>query len=148
MIATTFVVLLLLPVGIAAQPGRAPSDLADEAEIRQLMQKTWERPDAPLSVDPVVIVSAYAIAGWVQDDRGGRALLRKVDGRWDVVLCAGDHLRSASTISAVGASAETASRLVDALAAAEARLPRERLRQQSLFEGIERMDAQSPDHHK
>lgn len=43
----------------------------DQAAIKGLMRKTWERPSAPLSVDPVVVVDDHAIAGWIQDDRGG-----------------------------------------------------------------------------
>jgi hypothetical protein len=42
-------------------------DANDEAAIFGLMIKTWERPDAPLVVDPIVVVDTYAIAGWIQD---------------------------------------------------------------------------------
>ena len=121
-------------------PGWAHEATADQAEIRQLMRKTWERPDAPLSVEPMVVVENYAIAGWVQDGRGGRALLRKVHQLWDVVLCSGDHLLSADTVQATGATAELARRLVAQLSDAESRIAPAVLAKFSSFDGIVLMD--------
>nr|WP_245278027.1 copper uptake system-associated protein [Rhizobium leguminosarum] len=37
----------------------------------------FERPDKPLDIAPVVIQADWAIVGWRQDGRGGRALLKK-----------------------------------------------------------------------
>ena len=108
------------------------------------MRKTWERPDAPLSVDPVVVVEDYAIAGWIQDGRGGRALLRKKHGVWDVVLCSGDQLRLPDTVTATGATPELAGRLVANLLIAERRLSADQLAKLALFEGIVQMDATTP----
>ena len=73
-IAQSRILALLVAVSSAAL---AQDTSHEQAEIRNLMRATWERPNAPLSVDPVVVHDGYAIAGWVQDERGGRALLRK-----------------------------------------------------------------------
>lgn len=132
---------------VAAAGAQAPA--ADQDQIKHLMRKTWERPDAPLSIDPVVVVEDHAIAGWVQDGRGGRALLRRAHGTWDVVLCSGDQLRSPETITATGASPDLARRLVVGLLAAEAGLPPDRLAKLASFEGIVPMgSAHQPHGHK
>jgi hypothetical protein len=113
------------------------------------MRQTWERRDAPLSVDPVVVVGDYAIAGWVQEERGGRALLRRQQGRWEVTLCSGDHLRSPATARAAGVPEEVAEQLVARLLDAEGRMPPAQVAKLSLFDGIVHMNGAHPaPHHK
>lgn len=131
---------------LAAAPssGCAQDSPVDHAEIRQLMRTTWERPDAPLSVEPIVVVEGYAIAGWVQEERGGRALLRRRHEEWDVILCSGDHLRSPETAVAAGVPQDLATRLASRLATAESGLPSALLTKFSLFDGVVRMDG--PEH--
>jgi periplasmic copper chaperone A len=139
-----FLAALIAPPSVnLAQAQDRPGD---QAEIRELMRKTWERPDAPLSVEPVVVVDDYAIAGWVQDDRGGRALLRRKHGAWDVILCSGDQLRTADTVRATGATDDIARRLVARLLDAESSMAPGRLAKLSLFDGIVRMDGGKSHH--
>lgn len=40
--------------------------------------------------------------GWVQGSNGGRALLQKLDGHWEVQVCAGDGLKSESELVLAG----------------------------------------------
>lgn len=138
--------LSALLIVVLVSPGRAQDGSPEQTAIKGLMRKTWERPNAPLSIDPVVVVDDYAIAGWIQDGRGGRALLRKKHGVWDVVLCSGDQLRLPDTVTATGASSELASRLVANLLAAEQRLSPDQLAKFASFEGIVQMDATTPHH--
>ena len=49
----------------------------DVEHITHLLKRQFDRPDAPLKVQPVVVLGDAAVAGWFQQDRGGRALLRK-----------------------------------------------------------------------
>jgi hypothetical protein len=145
-IALSWIVAVL---AASSSPVWAHDETADQAAIRQLMRNTWERPEAPLSVEPVVVSGHYAIAGWIQDDRGGRALLRRRHNAWEVILCSGDHLRSAATARAAGVPGMVAERLVARLLEAEKHMAPERLAKLSLFDGIVRMDATSPEsHHK
>jgi hypothetical protein len=124
-----------------------PAPAASDADaIRELARKTWERPDAPVSMNPIVIVRDYASAGWIQGAQGGRALLRKRHGAWEVIVCSGDHLRSSETSRAAGVPGETADALVKNLAEAERALPTELVAKFSLFDGIVRMDGASPSH--
>lgn len=134
---------LLIAVSSAAL---AQDTRHEQAQIRHLMRTTWERPNVPLSVDPVVVHDGYAIAGWVQEERGGRALLRRGNAGWEVILCAGDHLRSAETVIATGAPPAVAQLLVAKLIEAEGRLPPERLAKLAMFDAVLRMDDSHPKH--
>jgi hypothetical protein len=134
------VILAAAILGAAAAPAFA-DPAADRSAIEAVMRGTWDRPDARLGVDPVVIVADHAIAGWIQGDMGGRALLRKRDGAWSVVLCSGDGIRSADAMRHAGLSATDAERLAQQLAEAERRLPAATLALFAKFEGTLLMDA-------
>ena len=73
-----------------------------------------------MSIDPVVVAGGHAIAGWSQGDMGGRALLRKKDADWEVVLCAGDDLKKADLLTKAGMSHASCKALAAALAKSEA----------------------------
>lgn len=112
-----------------------PALCGAESEITDLLRQTFDKPDASLTVSPVVVADNFAIAGWTQGDLGGRALLRGRDGRWTIVLCSGDAIRSASALAKAGVPAESARRLEAELQSAESALPRERIMMLSRFEG-------------
>jgi hypothetical protein len=50
----------------------------DEGAISNLLHATFDRPEAQLTIAPIVVVGNNAVAGWVQGEMGGRALLRAV----------------------------------------------------------------------
>lgn len=134
MSAAAVVTALLSPVAVHA---------ADDTQaIRHVMMKTWDKPDARLKVEPIVLRGAHAVAGWTQGERGGRALMaRNGDGSWRVVLCAGDGIRHAPALQDAGLSAADAQALARDLAAAEAKLPAAQRARFATFDGIVRMDA-------
>jgi hypothetical protein len=109
---------------------------SDQDAIRSEMMKTWDKPDARLVVDPIAVSGGHAIAGWSQGDMGGRALLRKKGHGWEVVLCAGDDLKRTDVLTKVGLAATAAKSLSAGLAAAEAKVPPDRLALFSKFEGL------------
>ncbi len=139
---------LLLPA-VLAQPAHsheksaAPSSGAQA--IAHVMKAQFDRPDAPLTVVPVTIDADYAIAGWIQQDKGGRALLKSKGGKWSIHLCAGDGLLQASTLEMAGISAPAAKRLIQKVVAAEKRLPPEQVKKFALFEGVVKIEGGS--HH-
>jgi len=114
----------------------AAAPTGDEAAIRALMVGGFDKPDARLVVEPVVVRGAHAVAGWVQGERGGRALLRKVHGKWKLVACAGDAFKEAAELEKAGISHAQARALAQAVVAAERKLSADRLRKLSLFEGV------------
>ncbi len=130
----------------AIQTARAGAPDTDKAAILALMRENWDKPDAKLDVDPVVVEAGYAIAGWTQAERGGRALLRKRDGKWAVVLCSGDPLKEATNIAAAGVPPEAAARLAGRLADAERAIPAGRRDLFSRFEGTVTMEDHSKHH--
>lgn len=112
----------------------------EESAIAQVIRAIWDRPDAPLAVEPIVVEGDFAIAGWSQGEMGGRALLRKRSGAWGVMLCSGDQLKSAETMTSAGMSAQSAQAITAKLASAEVKLPRERLILFSKFDGLVRIE--------
>lgn len=131
---------LLLACLLASPAARADGPDADSAQIAHLMHHMFDRPDAPLVIDPIVTVDGYAIAGWTQGDMGGRALLRKSDAAWRVVLCSGDGLKDEAVLLQAGIADPTARQLTLRLAEAERSLDPARLAQLARFEGIVMMD--------
>lgn len=114
--------LFMLFTALTGVARAAPSE-ADR--ISHAMKAIWDSPEAPLLVAPIVIEGDYALAGWTQLARGGRALLKHRDGEWNVHMCGGDGLNDVETLTMAGMSAEAAERLVKNTSAAEAKLPTE-----------------------
>lgn len=133
-IAAIFIILL------SACSASPPAEQHDRQAVLAQMQAMWARPDAPLDAGPVVVAGDHAIADWTQGERGGRALLMRHHGEWRTVLCAGDGIRSAEGLVAVGVPAAIAERLATGLAEAEKQVPAERLARMSAFAGVLRME--------
>ncbi len=112
--------LLLLALGTT---GVWAGETADEQSIKKLLKDTFEKPESPLKVYPITITGDYAVAGWLQDDRGGRALLKKENGAWILQACGGDGLKSPGVLEKSGMSRINARKLVSAIGKAENRLP-------------------------
>ncbi len=139
---------LLLPAALvlpahAHEKSAAPRTGAQA--IEHVMKAQFDRPDAPLTVVPVTIDGDYAIAGWIQQDKGGRALLKAKGGKWTIHVCAGDGLLQASTLEMAGIAAPAATRLIEKVVAAEKRLPTEQVKKFALFEGVVKIEGGS--HH-
>jgi hypothetical protein len=122
LVATTSL-LSLAPIASAADGPMSHAEDADDIDaIRHLLMATFDRPDAPLTVDPVIVQGDDAIAGWQQDGKGGRALLRRADGVWAVWLCAGEEMLDPAFLASHGVDASAAAVLVETASGAEASL--------------------------
>lgn len=131
----------ILALLLACSPLLAVADTSSEQQnIQQLLRHSFERPDAPLDVGPVTVEGDHAVAGWLQDKRGGRALLRKGPHGWRVVLCAGDSLLKPATLRSAGLGDADATQLSQAVRNAEATQPAERVKQFALFQGVVKVD--------
>ncbi len=108
--------------------------------IVAVMMKEFDRPDARLTVEPVVIDDDIAIASWIQDSRGGRALLRRKGDAWNIALCSGESLRQIVGLTKIGIDEARAKRLADSLERAENALPKSRIALFDSFEGTVVMD--------
>jgi hypothetical protein len=132
--------MLALCAMILSAPAIA-QDGPEAAAIRQLLVETFDKPEAPLMVDPIVVADGVAIAGWSQNDLGGRALLRRTEGAWTIILCGGDALKQSATLESVGIAKPKAEALAANLSAAEAELSPARLALFSRFDGLVGVDA-------
>lgn len=83
----------------------------DAEQIAAVMKKQFDRPDAPLAVAPVTVLGNYAVAGWIQASKGGRALMQKGAKGWFISVCAGDGLKDAKVLQTSGMNADQAIKL-------------------------------------
>lgn len=107
---------------------------SDAAEITAVIKRTWEKPGAPIRVAPVSIAATYAVAGWIEGSRGGRALLKK-GAAWAVILCSGDGIRTADGLRAAGVPGDVATTLEQNITVNEAAMPVDDVAKFSMFEG-------------
>lgn len=132
---------LILALLLTSTPFLALADNATEQQnIQQMMRHNFERPDSPLDIGPITVEGEHAVAGWLQDKRGGRALLRKSPHGWRVVLCAGDSLLDPATLRSAGLSSRDSQQLSQAVHNAESKQPQERIKQFALFQGVLKVD--------
>jgi hypothetical protein len=130
--------------------GPAMAETTDHAAISNLLHSTFDRPEAALRIAPVVVAGNHAIAGWTQGDMGGRALLRRKQQAWELILCAGDGIKSRDALAKAGIPNPDAAALERELAAAEGKLDPQQVAMFSRFEGMLMMDGSGnhpPSHH-
>ncbi|WP_428669055.1 copper uptake system-associated protein [Reyranella sp.] len=132
-------VIAAMPVLGFALPAEAQTKPSEDTAIRQLLGHTFARPDAALTLDPIVVEGEAALVGWSQADMAGRALLRATDGQWAIVACGGDAIKSPATLQRLGVPASQAARLSAAMASAEAKLEPKRVARLDSFAGIMEM---------
>jgi hypothetical protein len=119
-----------------------------EAEIIQVLKNQFDRPVNSLEVPVVVVSGDYAVADWLQDNRGGRALLRHdVDG-WHTQMCSGAQFKSVQVLLQAGVPSADAERISQDLAVQESNLIAEQLKKIDSFQGIVDMLTQQEHHHE
>ncbi len=117
----------------------APLASNSEADIRARVKAQLEKPDAPLTVDPVAVEGAFAVADWTQGSAGGRALLQKGAKGWLLVLCGGDSLRTVQGLMRLGVPDNQAVAIAKELAREEKNVSADRLAAMARFSGEVRM---------
>jgi len=105
-------------------------------DIPALMKAQFDTPENPLTVAPITVQGDVAIAGWMQEGRGGRAFLRRDDAGWFIELCAGTALLLPETLTGLGLSAAEADTLITATNAAEAEKGAEVIARLDSFDGM------------
>ncbi len=114
-LATVFAAWLL---AAACPTALAQADDA-QARIRDLIAGTYDQPDHTVETAPIVVDGDYALADWIQGEKGGRALLRRTQGQWQILACGGDAFKDVKLLKDAGIPAGTASTLVARLNQAE-----------------------------
>lgn len=107
-----------------------------EDKIAKLLMDMFNQPNNPLKINPIVVENNYAIAGWSQGDKGGRALLTNDNNKWTIQLCAGDALKDAKFLKESGVDEKIISTILKKLSVAEAKLDANTLKRFSEFKDI------------
>jgi hypothetical protein len=136
-----FILVLLLALSQWPIPATAMAAGDDAHDITTVMKQQFDRPDAPLVVNPVTVVGSYAVASWTQAGKGGRALLQRDKDRWVISVCGGDGLTRADVLQTTGMGADGAQKLAKAITAAEAKLGADKRKLFASFEGMVKVDA-------
>ena len=103
--------------------------------VVKVLKSIFDKPDALLSVDAVAISDSgqYSLASWAQKGKGGRALLRKNNGDWEIVLCGGKDLLNAEALIRAGIPKSESYGIVEKLKASENNLTQS---QRKLFDSF------------
>lgn len=114
-------------------PHAGAAGSAAEQQIRNIISKTYDQLDKKVETAPIVVAGNHAIADWVQGEKGGRALLRVNQGRWEIIACGGDEFKDVKVLQDAGLHPGTAKQLIRLLNKAEATLSPQRVQQFGLF---------------
>lgn len=126
--------LLAMALQIASTGSIAETSVpAAENQIKALIAKTYDKPNHKVETAPVVVSGDYAIADWIQAKNGGRALLRKKQGQWEILACGGDGFKDANVLKDAGIPAPASKDLLAKLKVAEQSLSPDRVRQFGLY---------------
>lgn len=112
----------------------------EQTAVMAVMHGMFDKPGPELVIEPVIVEGSFAVADWIQGDMGGRAFLKQAAGKWNLVLCAGDEIRSAEALKESGVPAGTAERLAASIVEAERTVSPDRLKKFASFQGTVRMD--------
>ena len=107
--------------------------LTDEAQIQAVIGKTYDKPNNKVNTTPISIADDFAVADWTQGKRGGRALMKRIDGNWEILACGNDGLKDTKSLVKAGMSEKTASTIVKKLADLEKLEDPRRLAKFNLF---------------
>jgi hypothetical protein len=128
--ALTLILMLILSQNVNVVAGE------QEDKITKLLMDMFNQPNNPLKINPIVVENDYAIAGWSQGDKGGRALLTNTNNKWTIQLCAGDALKDANFLKDSGVDSKIIPTILKKLATAEAKLDVMTLKRFSEFKEI------------
>ena len=100
----------------------------EQKAIQSLIATTYDQAKSKVQTSPIVTAGDYAIADWIQADKGGRALLKKTNGKWEITMCGGQGLTVATNLVDIGIPAAQAHQLTNALKAAESKLDQHKVK--------------------
>ena len=107
--------------------------LTDEAQIQAVIGKTYDKPNNKVNTTPISIADDFAVADWTQGKRGGRALMKRINGNWEILACGNDGLKDTKSLVKAGMSEKTASAIVKKLSDLEKLEDPKRLAKFNLF---------------
>lgn len=112
------------------------ADTAQQIAITEVIKQQWEKPNHPVLVPVVVVSNEFAIADWIQEPRGGRALLRLNGGHWQALICGDNHLKQYKRLMDMGVPSTDAEKLIASLTQAETQLSLDQQTTINSFKGM------------
>jgi hypothetical protein len=102
--------------------GKSIADVAQHAAIESSIKAQWEKQNHPIRVPVIVLSGDYAIADWIQEPKGGRALLKQHAGHWHTLMCGDANMTEPRRLLEAGVPETDAEKLSLALTQAEVSL--------------------------
>lgn len=100
----------------------------EQRAIQTLIGNTYDQANSKVQISPIVTARDYAIADWIQGGKGGRALLKKTNGTWEITMCGGQGLTVTKNLVDIGIPSEQAKQLTSALKIAESKLDQQKIK--------------------
>jgi hypothetical protein len=118
----------------------------EKQNIRHTINSMYDTPEHKVIVDPIVVKGKYAVASWVQKNKGGRVILfRGTEGKWDIVLCSGDAVKDPEFLIQTDIPKADAEFLAKELSSAEASISKDKVTLFDSFKGVMR-NSHQPEH--
>lgn len=117
-----------------------------EIAISETIKHQWNKPNHTVETPVIAVSNDYAVADWIQEPKGGRALLRLSNGQWQTLLCGDAKIKSVSELKKVGVPESDALAIVESLNIQEANLTVSQLNTINTFVGIVDL-LLTPQHH-
>ncbi len=122
---------LFIAISMLAQLGMA--NASPEEDVAKAISKIYDKPDQKVVTNPVAVVDKFAIADWTQGSRGGRALMKNINGQWAITACGADGIKELKNLKDAGIPTKTAEALISKLTQLEKSEDPQRLKMFSLF---------------
>jgi hypothetical protein len=123
--ALLFAAASAVPLSTMAAESKA---VPGHVQIKKVIAKAYDRPDAKVVVEPIVASGKYAVVGWTRSDIGGRALFQQNGDEWTLVTYGGDGLKDPLMLEKAGVPKVNAVSISRMLVYAEERETPERVK--------------------
>jgi hypothetical protein len=118
LLAVVGLMILLLTISLVSAVAETKKIVAIETVIKN----QWDKPNHPIRVPVIVVHGDHAIADWIQEPRGGRALLIYNNSEWQTIFCGDVNMKHVSNLISAGVPYNDAKKLAATLEEKEKRL--------------------------
>ena len=136
---------LLLLFHCLFDTGLATAATIEEVQIQNVISEIYDKPNSKVVTNPISVKDNFAIADWIQGNRGGRALLKRTSNKWQIMACGGDGFKDINNLNAACIPNETAKSLLLELNRLEKSVDAHRLHLFSIYGTKD--DSKSMEHH-
>ena len=106
---------------------------SSEEDVAKVISRIYDKPNQKVLTSSVAVVDKFAIADWTQGNRGGRALMKNINGQWAITACGADGIKELKNLKDAGIPTKTAEALISKLTQLEKSEDPKRLKMFSLF---------------